>query len=331
MLSNNISSGKSKNGLITSEKVRRSNHFVFILCILIAAFFWLLIKLSDQYNETFQFEVNYTNAPAEKMLTSIIDTNVNITLSAKGFEMLKLVLTQDLSRIDINLNDFEIFHLNETNYYITTDAIRERISANIGVPKDQVEISGERLEFRMENLFEKKVAIINKLNLNFKPQYNLYSNILVSPSEVTVFGPKDILNTIENIYTDNSSIVNISSDIDENVKLVNPNSDFLHLSFDIVNIKANVEKFTESSLEIPIDLSNINYKVKAFPNNVKIFFTIAQKDFSNVIQTQFKVKANLNNIDIITANKLQLEIVTKPDFVSGIRLQPSEIEFLILK
>lgn len=331
MLSNNISSGKSKNGLITSEKVRRSNHFVFIICILIAAFFWLLIKLSDQYNETYQFKVNYTNAPAEKRLTSVIDTNINITINAKGFEMLKLVLTEDLSTIDIDLNNFEIIHLNGNIYFINTNTIRERISEYIGIPQNQVEIFGQRLEFQMEDLFAKRISVVNKLNFKFMPQYNLYSQILITPSEVMVFGPENIIDTIQKIYTNNTAILDISSDIDENVELVNPNSNFLHLSLNMVNIKANVEKFTESSMEIPIDLSNINYKVKAFPNTVKIFFTIAQKDFSNVMQTQFKVKANLRNIDVLTANKLQLEIVAKPDFVSGIRLQPSEIEFLILK
>lgn len=298
---------------------------------MIAAFFWLLIKLSDQYNETFQFKINYTNAPSEKRLTSIIDTNVNITIKAKGFEMLKLVLTKDLSKIDLDLNNFEIIHLNGNIYFIHTNTIRERISEYIGIPQNHIEIFGQRLEFQMEDLFAKKVSVVNKLNFSFIPQYNLYSQILISPSEVMVFGPENIIDTIENIYTRGNVIVDISGDIDENVKLVNPNSNFLHLSFNMVNIKANVEKFTESSLEIPIDLSNINYKVKAFPNTVKIFFTVAQKDFSNVMQTQFKVKANLKNIDVLTANKLQLEIVAKPDFVNGIRLQPSEIEFLILK
>lgn len=316
---------------MTSEKGRRSSHFVFIICILIAAFFWLLIKLSEQYNESFQLKLNYFNAPSEKMLTSVIDTNVNITINAKGFEMLKLVLTKDLTKLDINLNNFEIIHLDGDIYYVSTNAIKEKLGERIRVPREQVEISGQRLEFRMENLFEKKVKIINKVKFSFLPQYNLYSEISISPSELMVFGPKNILDTIEFIYTDNSSILEISSDINENVNLVNPNTNFLNLAVDMVNIKANVEKFTESSLQIPIDLSNINYQVKAFPNTVKIFFTVAQKDFSNVKQTQFKVKPNLKNINILEANKLQLEIIGKPEFVNGIRLQPSEIEFLILK
>jgi len=327
----NISSISPKSGLIPSEKRRKGSHFVFIICVLIAAFFWLLIKLSEPYNESYLLKLNYTNAPAEKMLTSLIDTNVNININAKGFEMLKLVLTEDLSNLDVDLVNFEIIHLDGDIYFISTNAVKERLAEIIGVPLDQIEISRQRLEFQLEALFEKKVTVINKMNFNFLSPFNLYSDILITPAEITVFGPKNILDTLDFIYTSNTSLLNISDDIDENVSLVNPNTNFLNLSVDKTNIKANVEKFTESSLEIPIDLSNIKYHVKVFPNTVKIFFTVAQKDFSNVIQSQFNVSANLKNTDVLTANKLQLEVIEKPDFVNGIRLQPSEIEFLILK
>ena len=331
MATYNTPSRSSVNGLGVSQKRKSKNHFVFVICILIAAFFWLLIKLSYQYNESFNFKVSYYNAPNEKMLTKVIDTNVNVTIEAKGFQMLKLILTEDLTKLDIDLNNFDIIHLKGKVYYITTNAVKDKIGEYIRIPDKDVILSGQRLEFQMEDLLEKKVAVVNRVNFNFLPQYNLYSKVLISPSEVNVFGPQEILDTLQYIYTDNNSIINISKNIDENVKLINPNTSFLNLSVDNVNIKANVEKFTESSLETLIDLSNINYEIKAFPNSVNIFFTIAQKDFSNISQTQFKVEANLKNTDILTSKKLQLKVVEKPDFVSGIRLQPSEIEFLILK
>jgi len=45
----------------------------------------------------------------------------------------------------------------------------------------------------------------------------------------------------------------------------------------------------------------------------------------------FRVVPNLKNVDILKENKLQLELIKKPNFVGNIRLQPSEVEFLIIK
>lgn len=330
MTNKDISVNYNKNAA-TSKRGSNNSHFIFIICILIASFFWLLIKLSDQYNESFFFRVNYINAPKKQMLTSIIDTNLNITVEAKGFEMMNLILSEDLENLNIDLNKCEIIHKDEDVYYITTSELKEKISESIRIPLDQIEISSQKLEFRMETLFEKIVVVNNQMKFNFAPQYKLYNSIIISPNEIKIFGPKNILDTINNIYTENKNILNISNFIDENIGLINPNKDLIHFSEDKVNIKAKVEKFTESSIEMPIDLSNINYKIKAFPNTVKVFFTVAQKDFSNIRQSQFKVQANLKNTDILNANKLQLKIIEKPDFVIGVRMQPSEIEFLIIK
>lgn len=317
--------------MATSEKSRKNSHIVFIICILIASFFWLTIKLSDDYSEAFLFKVNYKNVPAEKMLTDVIDTNVNITIKAKGFEMLQLILTEDLENLNISLDRYEVLQSEGNFYFINTTEIKDKIGVLIGIPISQIDILAQRLNFRLEDLFEKKVNVINKLHFNFSPQYNFYNNISISPNSISLFGPKSTIDTIESIYTEDKEINEISTDINELAKLTNPDSEHLHLSVEQVNIKANVEKFTESKVETSIDLSSLNLKVKVFPNTVKVFFTVAQKDFSNVKQSAFVVKPNLRNIDISTASKLQLEVVEKPSFISSIRIQPSEVEFLIIK
>jgi hypothetical protein len=326
----NIPENRTGNSSKTA-KGKNNGHIVFFICLLIASFFWLLIKLSDQYQEVFVFKINYNNAPTEKLLTSIVDTNLSITIKAKGFEMLKIEMTEDLSLLDIDLRNYEIINSEGNLYYVNTNELKDKISQVINIPQNQIEISGHKLEFKMDDLLEKNVSIVNRVNFNFAPQFKLYSSVLISPVEVKIFGPKNILDTIQNIYTVEKNIMNISSFIDENVELANPNSNLLHLSINDVSIKASVEKFTESSIEMPIDLSNIIHQVKAFPNTVTVFFTVAQKDFSNIRPSQFKVRPNLNGIDIMKANKLQLKVVEKPEFISGIRMQPSEIEFLIIK
>jgi len=322
---------KRTNGIASPKKGRSNKHFVFVICILIASFFWLLIKLSDDYSEVYNFKVGYENAPTEKMFTGVIDTNIKITIKAQGFQMLKLVLTEDLTTLNINLNNYQIIHSKGNIYYINTGELKVTLAELTGVPTKQIDISSQRLEFKLENLFEKTVNIVNNVTFNFTPQYNHYNDIIIQPNRISIFGPKNSIDTIESVFTENKIINDISSNINETIKIINPDIEHLQLSVKQVNIKANVEKFTESSIEMAIDLSSLNYNIKAFPNTVKVFFTVAQKDFSIVRQAMFNVKPNIKNIDILKAKKLQLEVVKQPELVSGIRIQPSEIEFLIIK
>jgi len=314
-----------------SDDKKKSNNFTFIVALLIASFFWLMIKLSNPYDVSYQFKVNYTNIPQQKILTNIIDTTVNIRIKAKGFVLLRLELMEDMENLNINLSQYNIGNSKRDIYYVNTSEIMETIGNYLNIPISQVDISTLRLEFVMEDLFEKTVKVKSNIIFQFAPQYNFYSDLTISPAEIKIYGAKNIVDTIEFISTENAELSNISLNIDEYVDLKNPNPDQIHLSVNKVKLEAVVEKFTESSVETQIDLSGTKYKIKAFPNSVKVYFIVAQKDFGNVRQNLFRVVPNLKNINLLKENKLQLELISKPEFVGNIRLQPSEVEFLIIK
>jgi len=314
-----------------TDNDKRGNNFAFIVSLLIASFFWLLIKLSNPYDISYQFKVNYNNIPQQKILTGIIDSTVNIRIRAKGFVLLRLELMEDMENLNINLSQYNIGSTKQNIYFINTSEIMETIGNYLKIPLSQVDISTLRLKFVMEDLYEKTVEVKSEVNFQFAPQYNFYGNLTVIPSEIKIFGPKNIIDTIRFVTTEATELNNISLNINEYVDLKNPNADQLHFSINRVKLEAIVEKFTESSVETQIDLSGTKYNIKAFPNTVMVFFTVAQKDFGNVRKKLFRVIPNMKNIDILKENKLQLKLIEEPDFVSNIRLQPSEVEFLIIK
>ncbi|NOY49918.1 MAG: hypothetical protein GXO88_05080 [Chlorobi bacterium] len=313
------------------EKTNRNNHVIFIICIFIAAFFWILIKLSDVYTDIYTFGISYVNPPDNQHLTTLVDSVVKISINATGFEMLKLNLRSDSRRFNIDLSQCDINNRSNNEYFINTSTIKDKIADDLGIATEKIDISLQKLAFKMEKLSKKEVGIYNNTELKFAPQFDLYSPITIKPDKIIIYGPKDIIDTIDYIFTEKKVFDNINKDIDENLRLVNPLADKLHLSVHSTNIQAGVEKFTESSLEIPIDLSNTKYNLKAFPPTVKVFFTVALRDFSDIRKNQFKVLPNVEGIDVLKANKLQLKIGKSPKAARTIRLQPAEIEFLILK
>ena len=115
------------------------------------------------------------------------------------------------------------------------------------------------------------------------------------------------------------------------VELENPDPGLLSLGQSEVTLFFKVEKFTESEITLPVNLNNLNYKIKLFPSQVKVYYRVAQSDFNKVQTSQFNIYPVLDNMDILQAHKLPLRLSKQPDFVRNVRIVPLEVEYLIIK
>ena len=159
----------------------------------------------------------------------------------------------------------------------------------------------------------------------------MYKPSVITPEMVTVYGPKDILDTLSFVFTQGIKLLDLDDDRTISVGLQNPVPSLLHFNPDIVTMDIRIEKFTEKSVDVIIDFSSIKAEVKSFPASVQVNFKIAQKDFNLAEMSQFKIVPITEGIDIHTADKLQLKLVRKPDFIRNEWIVPTEVEFLIIK
>jgi hypothetical protein len=58
---------------------------------------------------------------------------------------------------------------------------------------------------------------------------------------------------------------------------------------------------------------------------------VAQKDFSNIQASQFKIIPETKNINLNEVKRLHLKLVEKPDFIRDEWISPADVEFLIIK
>ena len=313
------------------KRERKNDNLVFVICLIIASIFWLLIKLSAVYNESYSFRVSYYNVPEGKNLSKIIDSTLNVKIRAKGFTILRLNLFEDMNNLTINLKNAGLI-ANEGNYYqISTEGLREKIGEAIGISPGDVVISRPVLRFVMEDLAEKTVPVTPELSLEFRKTYDLYEPPVVSPGKIKVYGPPSILDTLKGLRTQRVVLKDVYADRKIDVGLQNPAPGQLQFDPEIVTVSFRVEKFTESSVEIPIDLSKVRLKIKTFPAIVKVNFKVAQKDYNNVQPNHFNVVPETAGIDLHKVQELHLFLEKKPDFIRNVWLNPTDVEFLIIK
>ncbi len=308
-----------------------NRRLIFLICLIIAVLFWLLIKLSDSYSVEYSFKIQYKSLPDSMRITKIIDSTLDLSLTARGFAILKLNLFNDMDKLDINLVNYSIDHKGGSRYSLYTQELKSSLSELINVDEKDILLSRAVLNFEMEPTSKKEIPVVAHYSINYAPQFDLYTDVEVIPSKVVVFGPRKILDTITFINTDQLILNNVKDDMESKVPLQNPLPEFINFGEDQVTLKLEVEKFTEAELSIPVDLSSIPYKIKTFPSQVTVYYRVAQKDFSNIKSNQFDIIPITDNMDLNLARKLPLRAEGYPSVVRNIRIVPSEVEFLIIK
>lgn len=307
------------------EKLQQFSSVMFFVTI--AALFWLLIKLSAQYTVTESLTINMKDAPADLV---ILDGNqkLKVTLSTTGFELLNYYFKPASRRkVDISLEEVPLHKDSESTYSFSISYAKEKIANFLTIEPNEVSFDDNRIIIKMEQLDSIRVKVIPNLDLSYEKQYNRHGKIKINPDSVTIYGPKNILKNIDNIYTESVSLKNINSNINIDVPL--HTEEMINANVKDVNIKVNVEKYTEAIANVKIS-NNFNKKLRLFPDKVKIKYIVSLTDYNIIKDNSFIV--SVDTADISSANNfLPLYLIDYPSNTRITSIEPKEVEYIIIE
>ncbi len=303
---------------------------IFFICFTISLFTWLLIKMSQDYTTNIDFSVEYFNPPTGQILTNTHDSVVSIKLTSRGFDLLNILFLKSKEPIKINLSGSNIRkNANSVESHILTRNINTQILRQIEFTDRISEISPDTLHFDLEQIIYKKIAVISDINYSLKAQHYLYGNIKISPDTITISGPPSMIDTINFIKTFETRFMNVDKNINSRIKLQKPNSNNkLTISSDSINLFIPIEKFTENVINSPVIIRNADQgAIKLFPENVKVTYLIALKDYSNF-------QTDMLSVGIIfdkNKNRQTIEVFHQPSFIQITNIEPETLEYIIIK
>jgi hypothetical protein len=317
------------------EKIKgRRKISAFFICMIVAAIFWFMNALSQQYNALISFPVVYQNLPEDKVLTRRLPESVFIELNAQGFHILayQIRLFRDTIRIDAgnlhirNRNDFYEARLSTAN---KLHRITRQFNSEIRINR----ILPDTIYFIFGNKLSKELPVKLNYNINFEKQHRMMGEITFEPSSVVVEGLESIIDKFEYIETDSLVLDHLTNsvNIDLTLKIPSRFADEITLSTTSVNVTVPVEKYTEASVEVPIEVINLpdNHSMKIFPEKVTITYIVGFSDFDKVNEQMFTARVDYNRRD--NTNRLPIEISRHPETVQVVRQQPQKVEYLIRK
>ena len=299
---------------------------LFLIFLALSFFFWFLSKLSKEYTTTISFKTEFINQPKEKTIFTDKNLTLNITLKSSGFDLLKNTFKK---RIKIDLSDVK-----ETNGKIVLNPndqitkIQEQLGNNIQI----IHIEPEILKLDFGTLNTKKIKVIPNLSLNYKSGYYLSEPLKIIPDSIAISGPKEIIDTIRNIYTKELKLTDLDNDFNQTVLLKKNWNNKIKYNTEKIHISGKVEKNTEGEIILPIYIINTKGKnVKTFEKNIKAKYKVSLKNYDKVKASDFKIICDYNRTKKDSLDYLIPEIQKKSEYVTEVEIHPKKIEFLILE
>lgn len=309
---------------------------MFLSCLFLATFFWLLNSLSHHYSSDLICNVRYKNQPNGKIIMNELPKQFNLKVKGLGFDLLAHKLSFSKPVVEIDLKRINtVKKINKPyNYSIASMTYSSVISNQIGDKIEVKSIFPDSIYFIIDRAVQKQLKVIPIANIKYKKQYQMFGDILVKPAITKVLGPASVLDTINHIntkllsYNDLSKTVTESVGFDKEYKKLkvsaNPQKVIVHIP---------VEKFTETTKKVLINYINVpdSIKLKTIPKETKVKFQLPLSKLASLASANIKVEVDYLNIKDNFNHKLKVKLVSYPDYIQNITLTPSKVEYIIKK
>lgn len=312
---------------LTRTRFRKTNFNAFLFFLLLAIVIWIFAQFSKVYNEVIEIPVKYVNAPPDKFITEENPNTLKLQMVATGFKISYFSFFPPTLQIDVSsasLRDEEIVYV--------IDEHRDDIQAQLGITFDQSQFVNRELRIQFQQRKEKVIPVHSQIEIEFAVGYAAREELRIVPDSITVSGPDNILDTLNQLQTFPLKLKSVNQDQKGMVAIDTSGLSKINLYQKEVQYLLEVEKFTEGSVEIPVDLINVpdNLNVVIFPKQILLFYQVNLEDYSSVLPADFRVVCDFKDLDP-SQDFLIPEIVKKPENVTNLRLNEKKVQFIIKK
>ena len=299
-----------------------NNFFIFLL---ISILFSTIVKLTKVHTKSISYKINLVDIPDNKIISNQSVDSIKLTVSSFGLDFIKYYLSNQV----INISSKDILD-NSQSYVITQSNSYSQIDNFITPKFELISINFDSLFFDYDRLRTKNVPVVLNSSINFSQGFDYFENFTLTPDSISVIGPELVLESINAVTTKELILDNLKSSINQNLLLDIQNTN-LKYSNKSVKLLIDVEKSTESILDIPISIINIpkDIKLNYYPKMIKISFTVSLDNYQNYSSKDFKIICDFNQISL--DGKLTPKVINQPNLIKNLRLINNEIQYVFLK
>ncbi len=320
--------GNLKSKLFKSIKSKKLNVFGFFL--LLSFLFLVISKLSKTYTETIFFHVNYSNVPEQHSISPGFDSIVKVKVKAYGFNLVTHNFYKHKLTVDFNKE----VRKNGQKYIWDTKKGISKIDSQLGSKIEILSVQPDSLTFPYDIMSLKKVPIKLDAEISYAPGYDILDSLKIKPDSVNVIGPKNLIEKISKVKSEKLALKDVNASIDKDVDLLMDESfEKIKLSKTKVKVWGTVEKFTEGTFEVPVNIVNLpsNIKINYFPKTVLVSYYVSLENYKKIKALDFKIICDYAEVKNQDRTFFTPQLVTKPKLVKSAKMNQSKVEFIIIE
>ena len=309
-----------------NAKNRKANLRVFITILLVTATISVMIKLNRNFTFSVTIPLRFENLSEDLILKSTSAKNVKVTGKASGYDYFKYRFFSQDFPIDLSAlsrkKDRYFYVFNNEN-----DALKGSLSGSTITA-----FKPDTVFFDLDRNFEKRVPIEVREEITFAAGYGSMEGLVLDPDSVLVRGPKTELDTIARVVTQ-IKLDEIRANQEGNLPVsLFKKIPLVELIPNQVAYRLEVDKFTEGSVTVPLQLINVpaGISAKVFPKRINVIFNVNLSNYEQVKSSDFRIVVDFKETDSVSTS-LTPQIAQAPDFVRDIRLSESTVQYLLIK
>lgn len=297
---------------------------ILMICIGIALFFWLLVKLSQNYRMTKEVYI-IVRTPVSKALSSPPPGNLAVQLQGTGWQLLGEHLAGKQLRITYDASNTD--QINISSGQLRQDIQKKLSSATLRI----IDVNFDHILIELEEEVHKKIPVALYAHLDFAPEYQLKEPIHLQPDSILISGPTTLIGSIYSWPTDSMILSDLKHSTRLELALQQPPKGIL-LEASKVKAFIEVEAYTAKALFIPLSIINAPDSVRVFPDKIKLECTVGLSFYEEVDAGDFVLEVDIGGVRL-KEGKTTVPILLKrsPDFVRNIHFTPQAAEFFIFK
>jgi hypothetical protein len=319
----------------TQNEAGRKEHrshprlIVFLVCLVISILMWLFIELMKDYTDEINYNISFVNAPKDLILTNTGDSTLKVVMNAQGFELLGAKYARQDHSLTIDLSLLKIRPTDDGyTAFLPSAAIVSQLGSQIHFKTEITTIKPDTLFFRFSEVFRKQVPVRMDVNYTLNGQFDVTDSMVCKPQFITVSSIKSIIDTISFVKTQKLNLNQLDSSISTKVALYKgKQAGLLKYSSDSVTLRIGIEQVTEAGYVVPV--SGNGELIKIFPDKVEIICRVPLSVYPTINASDFAVETNFEP-SAIKEKKLQVKLVKKPNKVRVLKINPPEVEYIII-
>lgn len=292
----------------------------------LSGFFWLFLALNESYEKEFAIPVTITDVPKNVMLTSDETDTVKITIRDKGTILLTYMYGKALPQVRVNYKNYA---RNDGTGIIPIGELQRFIRQQLAGSSKIINFKPDRLVFYY-NFGDKKLVPVRWSGRVIPEQLFFISRVEYEPDSVTVYAPKDKLDSINVFYTEQLNYVNFRDTLQVKCHLMKQTG--VKTVPEEISIRFFTDVLTEESIDgVPIQGINLpsGKILRTFPAKVKVHFVTGANVFRNLHPEDFTVVADYNDLANNPSEKCRIYLKDSPSGISRARLEISNVDYLI--